>query len=406
MKKQFQDQLKEFFQTYTLKRREWQEVVVHWRTQEMKVDHRQRVEGLMAQIEDYHNALDEMLAQETPDYVRVALLFRQMKKCYRELRQEMKPEWLQFLEAALKIGIAALFIRTYIFGLYQVPTGSAEPNLLVGDRIFGNKMAYIWSPPKRGDLVIFDDTEFVYKGSIFNQLWQKYVGIAVPFLFDWGPANLVKRVVAVPGDTIEGRIEDGKPVVYRNGEKLHESYVNPYPLIALEKEIGFFDKDGVIGSMVPWFLRTQRKQVRYTYVPTKSLEEQPYYEMKPAEVMIDMRTQRPALTHAFTPLRNWRGKQVDTFGPFVVPPDKYWVQGDSRLNSHDSRGWGFLDKKFITGRASCIIFSLDSEEWLFIFGLLKNPWKFFTKQVRWNRFFTGLHAIPDIRSKHQVKTDE
>lgn len=401
MKKQCKDQLKEFFQKYTFKRREWQEQVVYWKTHEIKTELRERVEGLMAQIEDYHNALGELIAQETPDFVRIALLFREMKKCYRELRQEMKPEWRQILESVVKIGLAALFIRTYIFGLYQVPTGSAEPNLLVGDRIYGNKMAYIWSPPKRGDLVIFDDTEFVYRGSLINQLWQKYVGIAVPFLFDWGPTNVVKRVIAVPGDTIEGRVEDGRPTLYRNGKKLDEPYVNPYPLIALEREIGFFDKESAIGSMVPSILRTQRKQVRYTYVPTKSLDQQPYYEMKPTEVLADPATQRPALTHAFTPLRNWRGKVVDTFGPFVVPPEKYWVQGDSRLNSHDSRGWGFLDKKFITGRASCIIFSLDSEEAIFLFGILKNPWKFFTQQVRWSRFFTGLHAIPDIRLKKE-----
>lgn len=401
MKKQYQSQLKEFFQQYTLKRREWQEQVVYWQTHQMHTERRERVAGLMAQIEDFHHALGELIAQEVPDFVRIALLFKDMKKCYRELRQEMKPEWLQVLESVLKIGIAALFIRTYIFGLYQVPTGSAEPNLLVGDRLYGNKMAYLWASPKRGDLVIFDDPEFVYRGSLINQLWQKYIGVAVPFLFDWGPSNVVKRVIAVPGDTIEGRLEEGRPVLYLNGEKLTEQYVNPYPLIALEKEIGFFDSQSVIGSMVPWFLRTQRKQVRYVYQPKKSLEQQPYYDMSPREVLVDPTTQRPALTHAYTPLRNWRGKVIDTFGPFVVPPDKYWVQGDSRLNSHDSRGWGFLDKKYITGRASCIVFSLDTEEFIFLFSLLKNPWKFFTKRVRWNRFFTGLHAIPDLRLKKE-----
>ena len=64
--------------------------------------------------------------------------------------------------------------------------------------------------------------------------------------------------------------------------------------------------------------------------------------------------------------------------------------GDSRRNSTDSRVWLFLDEDLIHGRASFIIYSIDSEEPFWLFELLRNPVRFFTKHVRFNRFFRSV----------------
>ena len=108
---------------------------------------------------------------------------KEFKAVYKELYELMVPTWRQWTNAIFVALIAAVILRNFIFGLYHVPTGSAEPGILVGDRIWGNKAAYYFDKVKHGDLVIFDNPEFVYdRSNIVKFLWQKYVGLSVPFL--------------------------------------------------------------------------------------------------------------------------------------------------------------------------------------------------------------------------------
>jgi len=395
-KQNYQELVAQFFQIYSVKRRDWKQRLDAWKAAGRRTRDHEKIEGLMAQIEDYHNALQAILAHEEPDLERIYRLHKEMKACYKELKQVIKPMWQQWVEAIVIAGSAAFLIRTYVFGFYQVPTGSAEPNVLVGDRIFGNKLSYMFKKPAQGDLVIFDDPEFVYDGSSsLQRTWQKYVGLSVPLLgLKRGPDNWVKRVVACPGDTIEGRMEDGKTVIYRNGERIEETYINPFPLLVQRKVIGFIPHFSFIGALTPTFLHSQYKEVRYAYDPSVSLEEQPFYVTRPDEVVKD-KEENPFLLHPRDPSRNEYGKNVDVFGPLTVPEGKYWVQGDSRRNSRDSRYWGFLDESLVQGRASFVVFSLDSEEPFFIMALLKHPITFFTRLMRWSRTFKGLYAIPN-----------
>jgi hypothetical protein len=66
--------------------------------------------------------------------------------------------------------------------------------------------------------------------------------------------------------------------------------------------------------------------------------------------------------------------------------------GDNRKNSRDSRWWQFLDAEYIRSRASFVMWSIDSDEAFWFFDLIKHPIDFFTKHVRWNRFFKSLHT--------------
>ncbi len=325
-------------------------------------------------------------------------LYSSFAMTYKELNEITKPIWRQWTEAVVVAFVLALIFRNFIFGLYHVPTGSAEPNILVGDRIWGNKMAYFFGKPKHEDLVIFDNPEFVYnQPSGLRHLWQRYVGFPVPLLgLDVGPDNWVKRVIACPGDTIEGRLEDGKTVIYRNGKKLSEPYVNAFPLIKAKKEVGFFDGENFGPLPVPSFLRFMNKTVRYTFDPSLPLGKQPYYTLTEKEAQRSWSSGAYELDYPFTPSYSYGYSDqrcVDSFGPFTLPEGKYWAMGDSRKNSRDSRYWLFLDEKLIHGRASFIIYSVDSEEICWLFDLLKHPIDFWTKHMRWNRFFKGLGAF-------------
>lgn len=118
-----------------------------------------------------------------------------------------KSTFREYLESILIAAILALFIRTFVFQAFKIPTGSMEPNLMVGDHIVVNKFVYApggsvfgllpTRPVERGDVVVFrapqePDTDFI------------------------------KRIVAVGGDTVE--MHDG--LLYVNGEAVDEPYAS------------------------------------------------------------------------------------------------------------------------------------------------------------------------------------
>lgn len=136
--------------------------------------------------------------------------------------------------------------------------------------------------------------------------------------------NVVKRVVGMPGDTL-AMVDN---VLYLNGVAVEEPY-------AIRGPSGDDPEDP---RMRAW-------QVRYL-------------------VRRDARSYRPTL-------KNW--------GPLVVPPDSFFVMGDNRDNSYDSRYWGFLGRDRVDGRPLFIYFSYDKN------GLLPLP---FVTSVRWGRIFS------------------
>lgn len=303
-------------------------------------------------------------------------------------------------EAIIVAVILAFVLRTFLFGIYTVPSGSAEPTILVGDKVWANKFVYLFQKPRRGEFIIFDNVNFQFdESSTIKRLWQKYIGIPLPlFGLGAGPDNVVKRVIALPGDKIEGKIEDGKPVIYLNDKKLDEPYLNPYPLIRVQRTKGFFETDSFGPFKLPEWLGFKYMIDNHvglcTYDPSKSFEDQIYYKLAPTEVVKDKFTGSPLVIPPHTPT------DADVFGPFVVPDGMYWGMGDSRNNSGDSRYFGFIDESLIHGRASFIIMSIDSSEAFFLYDLLKHPIDFWTKKVRWGRLFRGLgryNGRPDLK---------
>ena len=136
--------------------------------------------------------------------------------------------------------------------------------------------------------------------------------------------NVVKRIVGVPGDTISMR----QNFIYLNGEQLDEPH-------AIKTD----------ATMNPEDPRMRAWQEHYL-------------------VGADPREYRPTL-------KNW--------GPVVVPTDSFFVMGDNRDNSYDSRYWGFLGRDRIDGRPLFIYFSFDKN------GMLPLP---FLTSIRWRRIFS------------------
>ena len=276
-------------------------------------------------------------------------------------------EWIGIL-------LIVFVIRTIGFGLYQVPTGSMETTMLCGERFFADKFTPLFIPFKHGDVITLDSPEYPYSKNALVNWWQRYV---------WGPDNWTKRVIGIPGDHIQGKIEDGKPVVYRNGQKLDEQYVNKYPLIGIYNP-------GRVSMSGPLNFRS--------YAPGVPFDKQPFYRLTYAEVMsakqILLANGYEAMRYPFTPNyagADKTGKSIDVFD-VQLGADEYWAMGDNRQDSKDSRYWGPLKRNLIQGKVKLCLYSIDTNEsWgkfeiahLFVFDLIRHPIDFWSR-VRWSR---------------------
>lgn len=297
--------------------------------------------------------------------------------------------------------LVIFLIRTWGFGLYQVPTGSMETTMLVGERFFADKFSYLFRAPRVGEIIALNDPLYKYSTNPIKLLIEDYV---------WGPSNWTKRVIGIPHDVIRGVIEDGKPVIYRNNVKLDEPYLNKYPLIYLwkedvtvlremvEHEMQLLLQGRVVAQSVMDEI-IQQKLAKYTvwkaYDDKVSLQDQPFYRIKEDRI-IRNQAGEPELLYPGTPVPSRASSQSrigekksywDGSDEFYIElgKDEFWLMGDNRLGSKDCRCFGPIKRRLIHGRIVLRIWSIDSDEFWWIVDLLKHPIDFWSR-VRWNRF--------------------
>lgn len=285
--------------------------------------------------------------------------------------------------------VVVFIIRTFIFGLYQVPTGSMEVTMLVGDRFFADKLTPYFRPLQRGDIIAFNDPTFTYAKNPIMYYFQMYV---------WGPSNWTKRVIGIPGDKLRGVVEDGKPVIYLNDKKLEEPYLNKWPIVAYWK-------------IPPYEIRSQRQaqeeMVFKSFDPALPFTspQQPFYKMYADQIFRDAQGS-PIIEWPTNASKNERLEAQRLDGVAAAPnqgnfwncsdefyvelgKDEYWCMGDNRRGSKDCRFLGPIKRELIHGRIIWRLWSIDSDESFWVFDLVKNPIEFWSR-VRWNRFFQSV----------------
>lgn len=317
--------------------------------------------------------------------------------------------WASFREF-ITLLFVVVAIRIFFFGLYQVPTGSMETTMLVGERFFADKLTYFFRAPRRGEIIAFNAPNFKYSANPVVYLFQQY--LFGPFPFNWGPDNWTKRVIGVPGDHVEGKIEDGKPVVYLNGVKLDEPYINKYPLLLVYKSdprevLAHIERE--LEANYARGISVDREQIeRYrerldcslrSYDPTVSYEKQPFYRIDEARIASTELTMpgsliKPEAIHDQRMMSKlaegknvWNGSDIFSV---KLASDEYWCMGDNRLGSRDCRSFGTVKSAWIHGRILLRIWSMDSYESWWIVDLIKHPIDFWSR-MRWSRFFQWVY---------------
>jgi signal peptidase I len=205
------------------------------------------------------------------------------------MKNGLTKAWREYRGFALFIFLMIIF-RSALADWNVVPTGSMKPTILEGDRILVNKLAYDFripltdislykiADPTRGDIVIFDSK-----------------------LAD---TRLVKRVIGLPGDTVE--MKDNRLII-----------------------------NGIDAQ---------------------------YFSVEYADGAIFATESYSGMSHRIE-LARTGGSRLSTFSPVKVPKDRYLVLGDNRDNSADSRVYGFIPRDEIVGNARTVVLSLNYDHY-------------------------------------------
>lgn len=243
----------------------------------------------------------------------------------------------EYFESAVVTLVMALFGMTFIVQAVKVPTGSMKNTIWIQDHLLVNKFIF---GPDSWKIPLFPERQ-IRRGDI------------VVFKFPKTPeTNFVKRVIGLPGDTVE--YDSRSNTVYINGQPLPERRVYVEPQYnnddASQLVPARTDPDAQGAQWTVYYYQNEHDSVASTFNDdsTKYATRQPFKVPVKGEPVPDEIRSDPQLQRIY---------DVDNDGKYDT--DQYFCMGDNRDNSLDSRFWGTVPRSSIVGHAMFVYWSID-----------------------------------------------
>ena len=231
----------------------------------------------------------------------------------------------EYVEAFVFAIVLALVMRQFVVQAFKIPSESMKMTLLVGDHILVNKFLYYFMPPQRQDIVVFQ--------------------------YPWeDDRDFIKRVIGLPGDRVQ--VRDRQVLV--NDQLLQEPYAN-YTISPRQDVFG----PVVVPKKGDQIEIRSDKRLYLNGAPVP-IPASPYHHAG----LFQFKSDGPPMTGFevfYGPLFPPGTTLQQPLAPRSVEYDYYFVLGDNRDNSQDSRYWGFVRSTRLKGRAFFIYWSWDRD---------------------------------------------
>ena len=224
-----------------------------------------------------------------------------------------QPWWLDWTAGLFPVILVVFLLRSFLFEPFKIPSGSMIPTLLIGDLILVNKYHYgVRLPVINKKIIAINDPQ---RGDVMVFRYPKDTSV-----------DYIKRVVGLPGDEVSFRSQQ----VYLNGVAVPMTQMPPP---------GFYDED--LRQYFPEFTEKLGDVEHHILLNPRS---QPFYGTE------------DKISFPFRENCRYSAEGVTC----KVPPGHYFMMGDNRDNSQDSRCWGFVPDQNIVGKAFWIWMNFGS----------------------------------------------